>query len=223
MKHLPRLDADDQGNAHLQSLVRRMHPDDVSTFVEKLTTQPLRARFHTYRELLVGAHVRERGADFRYERMIKGQTPDWSLLDDSQRLQEVIDVMTLHQRNEKEREITACIRSNGRWSGWITIPPDHIYRKLSDKAGQYTKLARQAQAPYVLAIYGEFIASVSPEEIEYVLYAHHKGWFNTAPEVSGVIFCRERSFQFEFSYFTNPNALHQSAVLRRQAGRRGEA
>ena len=71
--------------------------------------------------------------------------------------------------------------------------------------------------PYVLAIYGEFIASVSPEEVEYVLYKHREGWFQTAPEVSGVLFCRERgSFQFEFTCFPNSNALHQSAVLRRQ-------
>lgn len=213
---LPQLDPDDRGNAHLQELVRRLHPDDVSAFVEKLTTQPLRARFHTYRELLVGVHVRERSADFRYERSIDGRTPDWSLLDDSGRLQEVIDVTTLHQRNEKEREITASIRSTGRWSGWITVPPDHIYRKLNDKAGQYRELVLESQAPYVLAIYGEFIASLTPEDIKHVLYVHRNGWFSAASEVSGVIYCRERNFQFEFTYFRNPNALYSSAVLRTQ-------
>ncbi|WP_041388935.1 hypothetical protein [Polaromonas sp. JS666] len=219
MTELPRLDPDEQGNAHLQDLVRHLHPDDVAPFVEKLATQPLRARFHTYRELLLGVHIREGGADFRYERMIDGQTPDWSLLDDKKRLLEVIDVLTLHQRSEKEREITTSIRSTDLWTGWITIPPDHIYRKLSDKAGQYAELARNANAPYVLAVYGDFIASLSPEEIEHVLYVRHGGWFNTAPEVSGLIYFREKNFQFEFNYFSNPVALHQSTVVPSRVGR----
>jgi hypothetical protein len=121
-------------------------------------------------------------------------------------------VLTLHQRNEKEREITTSVRSTDLWPGWITIPPDHIFRKLSDKAGQYGQLARKSQAPYVLAVFGEFLASLSPSDIEHVLFAHHDGWFATTPEVSGVIYFREKDFQFEFHYFANPVALHQPAV-----------
>src|SRR3546814_1881147 len=105
-------------------------------FVEKLTTQPLRARFHTYRELLLGVHLRQRGANFRYEQLICEKTPDWSLRSEESQLLEVIDVVTLHQRNAKEQEISTSIRSSSRWAGWIGIPPDHIYRKLSDKRSE---------------------------------------------------------------------------------------
>ncbi len=213
MINLPRLDPDEQGNAHLQDLIGHLHPDDAAPFVEKLTTQPLRARFHTYRELLLGAHLRQAGANFRYEQVIGAQTPDWSLFDDGLQLLEVIDVLTLHQRNAKEQEISTSIRSSSRWAGWITIPPDHIYRKLSDKAGQYAELVRKAKVPYVLGVFGEFVASLSPEEIQHVLYVRHDGWFNTAPEVSGVIYFRERNFNFEFNYFSNPVAFHQSTVM----------
>ena len=104
------------------------------------------------------------------------------------------------------------------WSGGIVIQPDHIYRKLSDKAGQYAGLARKTQAPYVLAVFGEFLASLSPSDIEHVLYSHHPGWFTTAPEVSGVIYFREKDFQFEFHYFANPAALHQPAVWSSRVG-----
>lgn len=213
MTNLPRLDPDEQGNAHLQDLIGHLHPEDIAPFAEKLTTQPLRARFHTYRELLLGVHLRQRGANFRYEQVIGGKTPDWSLHGDGAQLLEVIDVLTLHQRNDKEQEILASIRSSNSWAGWISIPLDHIYRKLSDKAGQYAELVRKARVPYVLGVFGEFVASLSPEEIQHVLYVQHDGWFKTAPEVSGVIYFRERSFNFEFNYFSNPVALHQSTVL----------
>lgn len=210
MTPLPRLDPDERGNAHLQRLISSLHPDDSRPFVDKLTTQPLRERFHTYRELLLGAQIRRGGNDFRYEQEIDGQTPDWSLVENGL-LVEVVDVLTLRQRNEKEKEITSSIRSASGWDGWLTIPPDHIYRKFSDKAGQYSALARRAHVPYVLAAFGEFLASIAPEEIENVLHAQHGGWFATAPEVSGIIYFREKNFRFEFVYFPNATAHHPSA------------
>lgn len=202
---LPQLDSDERCNVHLQCLVKNLHPRDISQFVEKLTTQPLWNRFHTYRELLLGSQVRRSGADFRYERNIAGKTPDWSLVDGGL-LVELIDVVTLHQRNEKECEIKTSIRSNSRWTGWATISPDHIYRKLSDKAGQYSKLAHSMEVPYVIAVFSEFLASISPEEIEYVLYSQHGGWFASTPDVSGVIYFREIDLRYEFIYFSNPCA-----------------
>lgn len=90
MTNFPRLGPDEQGNAHLQDLIGQLHSDDVSPFVKKLTTQPLRARFHTYRELLLGVHLRQGGANFRYEQVIGGQTSDWSLHGDQSQLLEVI-------------------------------------------------------------------------------------------------------------------------------------
>lgn len=205
MESLPQLDADERSNAQLHRLIQQLHPSDFHQFIDKLTRQPLRERFHAYRELLLGAQLRRGGADFRYEQDIDGQTPDWSLVENG-RLIEIVDVMTLHQRYEKEREITTSIRATSRWDGWISVPSDHIYRKLSDKAGQYSALARRVQVPYVLAAFGEFLASISPEEVEQVLYTQHGGWFVTAPDVSGVIYFREKDFRYEFSYFPNPHA-----------------
>jgi hypothetical protein len=222
MDPLPQLDPNERGNAHLQRLVRCLHPHDHAAFVEKLTTQPLRERFHTYRELLLGAQLRLGGADFRYEQDIDGQTPDWSL-SDSGRLIEVVDVVTFHQRKDKEREITTDLRSTDRWTGWITIPPDHSYRKLSDKAGQYAALARRTQVPYVLAAFGDFLASLDPEDLKHVLYTQHGGWFATTKEVSGVIYFHEKNARFEFVYFANPKALHHPRPWSSRISRWSEA
>jgi hypothetical protein len=219
---LPRLDPNKRGNEHLHALVSRLHPDDVHPFVEKLTRQPLRPRFHTYRELLVGAHFRDQGFDVRYECTIGGQTPDWCLPNESGGFVEILDVLTLHQRNEKEAEIGTALRDAGCWSGWITVPADHIYRKLDDKAGQYSSLAKQANSPYALAVYGEFTASVTPEEMWHVLFVQHDGWFAERPEVSGVVYCREKDFQFEYTNYLNPFATQQSVLLSTDASN-GEA
>jgi hypothetical protein len=220
---LPRLDPNDDGNAHLQALVRRLHPDDVRAFVGKLTTQSLGPRFHTYRELLVGVHLRDRGFDVRYERALGNQTPDWSLVSAEGSTLEVLDVLTVHQRHHKDSEIRNAIGASRRWSGWITVPPDHIYRKLSDKVGQYSRVARDSKLPYVLAVYGDFNASISPEEMEYVLFSHHGGWFKSAAEVSGLLYFRQTMLRFEYTYYMNPHATIQSAMLPSQASKRDEA
>lgn len=213
MIHLPRLDPDEYGNEHLHALLLRVHPEDVRSFVEKLTKLPLRDRFHTYRELLVGVHLRDRGNEVRYERQIDGQTPDWCLADEDSNPIEIVDVFTLHQRHEKDVEISTAIRNSVLWTGWITVPLDHIYRKLSDKACQYSRLARQTNSPYVLAAYGEYTASITPEEVQHVLFVQHGGWFTSAPDVSGVIYCMAKDFQFEYTYYLNPYATHQSVLL----------
>lgn len=82
---------------------------------------------------------------------------------------ELIDVLTLQQRHDKDVEISAAIRAERLWARWITVPPDHIFRKLNDKAGQHSGLARQKGIPYVLAAYGEFTAAIALQEIEQVL------------------------------------------------------
>src|SRR3546814_3278953 len=100
----------------MHDLSGQLHPADAAPFGEKLTTQPLRARFHTYRELLLGVHLRQRGANFRYEQLICEKTPDWSLRREESQLLEVIDVVTLLQRNAKEQQISTSIRSRDRKS-----------------------------------------------------------------------------------------------------------
>src|SRR3546814_20936603 len=92
------------------------------------------------------------------------------------------------------------------------MPTEHTERKLSDKAGQYAEVVRQVKVPYFLGVCGEFVASLSPEEIQHVLYVQHDGWYRTAQEVSGVIYFREKNFSFEFRYLLIPAPLYPSTV-----------
>ena len=209
---MPRLDPDEDGNHRLQELVKKLDADDVQVFVNKFTTQSLSSRFHTYRELLIGAHLREHGFDVRYEHQIGGKTPDWSLLNTDGTPKEIIDVFTLHQRHEKDMGISDALARERCYAGWITVPPDHIYRKLSDKAGQYSGLTKLYNIPFVLAPFIEFNASIEQEELRLVLFDLHGGWFTMAPHVSGVIYARMRNFQFELNVIPNPYAEHKSAL-----------
>ena len=212
MQPLPRLDPNEEGNTHLYTLLRKINPDDVQIFVEKLTTQPLDTRFHTYRELLIGAHLCEHGLQVRYEHQIDSKTPDWSLLNIEGFPKEVIDVFTLHQRRDKDIEITTSLKQHNSYAGWITVPPEHVYRKLSDKAGQYSVLTEQYDIPFVLALFVDFKASVEQEEVRHVLFDLHGGWFKTSPHISGLVYSRIRNFQFEFRFFSNPYAMRKSAL-----------
>ena len=213
---MPRLDPHDEGNLHLQSLVGRLVRVDQSKFAKLLQKQRLPQKTHTYRELLVGAHLRDRGFDVLYERTLQGKTPDWTSFDKSGQPLEILDVVTMHQKPEKHDDIGKSLQSLGTWSGWITVPPDHIYGKLSEKAGKYSKLVKAEDLPFVIAVYSDFYASISSRDLEHVLFEHHEGWFKTAPEVSGVIHFQGSSttpFQFDFKYFKNPNAPHLSNLL----------
>ena len=69
--------------------------------------------------------------------------------------------------------------------------------------------------PYVVAMFGEFTASVEPDEVYHVVSELHGGIFGDIPSLAGVIFFRERSGDYEFSRFANPGASHSSHVALR--------
>src|SRR6266704_3377449 len=135
--HLPRLDADDRVNDKLHALLKALHPEDVAPFVRKLTTQERSQRIHTYRELLLGVHILAKGFCARDERPFGTKTPDWALVDGSGSVLEIVDVTTIHQKREKDLEIGKELGEHKLWSGWITMPPDHVYAKLEAKANAY--------------------------------------------------------------------------------------
>jgi hypothetical protein len=92
------------------------------------------------------------------------------------------------------------------------VPPDHIYRKLTDKAGQYNDLATRYDIPMVLSPFIEFTASIDAEEMHYVLFERYGGWFATVPAVSGVLYSRMNNFEFQAIYYANPHAKLQSVL-----------
>lgn len=210
------------GNSHINSRIYKMFedidPSDVIVFARKFKSERDEQRFHTFRELIIGSQLRRQGLNLRYERMILGKTPDWVVVDDEDQMIEILDVVTLHQRRETETDIFSTISTGQIWSGFVTIPSDHIYSKIEQKANAYAGLVNEITRPYVVCLFGEFTASVDPEEVQYVLYDHHGGLFLMLPTLAAVIYFYEHSGAYHYSYFANHAAAHPSRLLPRSLG-----
>lgn len=211
MKH-GRLAGNSSINDRIYSCLAALDPKDVPAFVRKFRRGDEPEKFHTLRELLLGAHLRHRGWAVRYEQALAGKTPDWLLPACVSAPSEIVDVVTLHQRRVTDIEIGTAISAGETWAGWATIPPDHILSKLDQKVGIYRRLASLHALPYTVALFGEFTASVDPEEISHVLYKHHGGLLTATPELSGVIYFLERNGNYEFTYFANRHATVPSRL-----------
>jgi hypothetical protein len=195
-------------NSRIYEMFESIDPNDIATFVKKFRSESDDQKFHTFRELILGAELCRRGLKLRYEKKIGEKTPDWTVLAPSGGIDEILDVATLHQRRAKDLEIGRTIASGRIWAGWVTVPPDHIYSKIQSKADSYANLAVQSSVPYTVCLFGEFTTCVDPAQIEHVLYKHHGGIFHNRPGLAGVLYFHERSGTYHYSHFPN----HSSAV-----------
>ena len=205
------------GNSSINSLIYAslecIHPDDVAAFVRKFRSEKGAQLFHTLHELTMGAELWRRGVSVRYERLIEEKKPDWSVQDQAGRAIEIFDVVAIHQCNATETDMVRTLSRGEIWSGWISIPPDRIYSKIEQKAGSYADLVGSLRIPYVIGLFGEFTASIDPEEVHQVLFSHHGGLFEKLPTVSGVLYCYEENGIHTYTYFTNPHAQFSSLVV----------
>jgi hypothetical protein len=201
-------------NSRIHEMLGALHPDDVPRFVRKFRSDPDEQCFHTYRELILGAHLRTCGWNLRYGQSLGGRTPDWVLINDVGQVAEIIDVATLHQRRVVDKAIGKTVSSHRPWVGWVSTPPDRLYAKLREKAEAYASLAADLHVPYTVALFGEFTAPIEPFEVHHVLHELHGGVFAAVPTVTGALFFRERLGQYEYHHFMNSRATLISQVLR---------
>jgi hypothetical protein len=205
------------GNSSINSLIyasfEEIYLEDVAVFVRKFKFEKGMQLFHTLHELTVGAELCRRGQPARYERSVGGKTPDWSIEDEAGRVVEIFDVVALHQRQGTETDMLKTVSEGQIWSGWVSIPPDHIYSKIEQKAGPYSGLVDRLQIPYVIGLFGEFTASVDPEEVHDVLFEHHGGLFQQLPSVSALLYAYEENGIHHYTLFANPHARYQSRAV----------
>lgn len=200
-------------NSRIYEMFEQIDPTDVPVFVRKFRSERDEQRFHTFRELVVGSHLRVNGMAARYAQQIFGKTPDWVIYETQRRVEEVVDVVSLHQRKETETDMVATLLTGAVWAGWVTIPPDHLYAKVEQKANSYADLAGKLRVPYTVFLFGEFLASVDREEVEHVLYTHHGGLFASLPTLAGLAYFTESSGVYKYWYFANTHATFASHVL----------
>src|SRR5688572_11417449 len=114
-------------NAGIYAMFEQIDPADVLAFVRKFRSERDEHRLHTFRELVVGSHLCAHELNARYEQSVLSKTPDWMIYDSAGAIQELVDVVSLHQRRDTETEMLSTLSTGAIWTGWVTIPPDHLY------------------------------------------------------------------------------------------------
>ena len=193
-------------NAGIYACLAKVNPKDVAKFFKNFRTQPPAQAHHTYRELLVGANLSDHGLQPRYDLEIDGKTPDWSLLDEQEKVIGIVELPTFHQNAQLDREIGETLGRGEIWAGWMPQNTGRLYQKVQQKAERYARLAGSAQVPYVVAVFGEFTASVDLAEVEEVLFSSHGGAFTHFPWLCGLLYFEESSGIYAFKCYANSDA-----------------
>lgn len=83
-----------------------------------------------------------------------------------------------------------------------------MYHCIWHKAQVYRASVEELRVPYVVAVFGEFLAAIDfEEELCPCLFDEKFGLFEMCPEVSGVLCFEESSGRYLFKYVDNLNAL----------------
>src|ERR1700682_3695687 len=174
-------------NARIEFCLDKLHETDIRKFLRIFRSQQASGQIaHTYRELLVGAYLADLSIEARYEKETLGKTPDWTLVNETDEVVGFIDNMTFHQKPAIDNEIANSMRQGQTWAGWLPPNSDRLYQKLQQKAEKYECLANELKVPYVVAVFGEFTASVDRHELdEALLDIHSGGVFSNCLVLSG--------------------------------------
>jgi hypothetical protein len=211
--HFGKLAGNDHINGRIYELLGEVHSDDVSRFVRKFRNSSDEECFHTYRELILGAHLRSGGWNLRYEQNLDGRTPDWALMDDDGHVAEILEVVTLHQRRVVDKKIGKTVSSHAPWVGWVSTPPDRLFAKIRKKGEAYGRFAAELHIPYIIGLFSEFTSPIEPQEVRHVLHDLHGGVFAAVPTVAGAIFFRERFGEYEYHQFPRVGAMPRSQII----------
>lgn len=205
----------DNSAALIKNSFEHLCSDDVKKFQKNFKDHNGTQVVHTLRELVLGAYLKANGFFVRYEYVIEGETPDWSILSaQDESVLCILELSSFHVDVETEKEINNKL-SPGKmvvvWRDERKDNVDRLWHKLSEKAQKYKRLSTKLKLPYVLAVFPEFIASVDFEEIRRCLLDTGDGIFLLYRYVSGLLLIQENSkshlSQYSFYYLENPKAL----------------
>lgn len=186
--------------------------EDQQKFVRQFQQQPDDSDqiMHTLRELVLGAYLNSRGFRTRYDCLINGGTPDWTILaPEGDAINGIVELTNFHIDKATANEIEEPMRVGGIAVYWRDTNIDNIgrlYQAIWKKATKYRSVAKDLEVPYVVGMFGEFTAAVHFEEVCLCLLDEKSGLFSMYPKLSGVLYFEEISGQYSFSYASNPSA-----------------
>lgn len=199
-------------NAFIYHCFEHICEQDERRFVKKFREQRHDEDqvIHTFRELILGAHLSSSGFSTRYEYTVDASTPDWCILDDKSTVIGIVELVNFHIDKATESEIKKQLSARRIATVWRDGNKDNVnrlYHCIWDKAQVYGVLAQQLRIPYVVAVFCDFHAAIDFEEICLCLFDKEYGLLEKYPEVSGVLCFEEMCGRYSFKYAPNPNAL----------------
>lgn len=198
-------------NALLNRALRMLCEEDQRRFLKHFRRQPDDSDqiMHTARELIMGAYLASNEFTPRYSHTIKGQTPDWTLVDSTLQPMGILDVMTFHIDKETENEIEQqrqARRLAVYWRDANKNNVDRLRQRIADKAAHYRDLAEDLTIPYIVAVFADYRASLDKDDIAACLFDGRHGLFKIHQQLSGVLCFSEQAGQYAFKYTPNPEA-----------------
>lgn len=206
------------GNPHIDRAIyecfSKLEERDAKAFVKKFARMASdeQQRMHVFRELLLGGFLASGGIRVRSEMRIDGQTPDWVVLGERGEPAAIVELVNFHTEHRVEREMNQARDDGGMWTGWLPDNSKRICGRIEDKAATYRGLVTQRDLPYIIAVFGEFSASVDEDDFLPCLSEPENGLFARERHVSGFLFFEEQRGQYQFKYYPNRHALRAFSV-----------
>jgi len=183
---------------------------DERSFVNKFNNQRNNPeqRKHTFRELILGAYLSLNHFKVKYECEINKKTPDWCILDDKSEIEGIVELTNFHLDRFTENRIKDEMNKKGVSLAFKKISEnlERLYMRIWEKIQKYQRLIENIEKPYIVSIFGTFVADVRFEEVQYCLNNKESGLFELYPELSGLLYFQDLG-RYHFEYENNPNAI----------------
>lgn len=168
----------------------------------------------TFSELILGAYLSKNDYIVEYERKIGTKTPDWSIVDKSQNLISIIEMVTHQIDDETNKDIEAQLNSGKKVASYYpdVKDPDHnrLYSHIQTKATGYKDLIAELDVPYVVAVFIDFKAVINVQETIDYLTSGKESLFECCSYLSGVLHFHEiASGKYEFWFIENQYAVQK--------------
>lgn len=197
------------GNKRISTTIYRcfsyLPEREILKFVRKFRTQPHDQPqvMHTFRELILGAYLFKNGFLAESEHKIETKTPDWCITDKNLMPICIIELVNFHLDKETSDEVEEGFRERGAWANFTKPNTARLYTSIQKKCATYKMVATKQNLPYIVSVFGDFMADVQNEEIEECLFDSEWGLFYMYPELSGLLYFSEVASDYAFIYRPN--------------------
>lgn len=188
-------------------------------FIKKFKEQPHSEIqiMHTFHELLLGAYLSKNGFMVENDHKICNKTPDWSILDSSNDVVAIVEIVNHHIDNKTNDHILEQLKAGNKAIPYFPNGNDpgqnRLYQHIQDKASIYKDLVAKIEVPYAVAVFIDSTAVIDAQETKDILMSGDDSLFGLYPYLSGVLHFEETNCgSYGFSFIENPYALHQIGI-----------